>query len=86
MFLRDSDAGVAQQYAHPLERHTRKQELDRECVTEAVRMAALDCCQLEKPAKATAPIAGRGILLAFAGLEKILLADRHRHRQKPSAH
>src|SRR5947209_7534916 len=45
-------------------------------------MAALDCRQLEKPAKATAPIAGRGVLLALAGPEKILLADLRRRVQR----
>jgi hypothetical protein len=74
MLLRDSDAGVSQEHGNSLQRHPGHKQFDCEGVPEAVGMPVFYSRQPEQRSKCGAPVAGRGVALALASPEEVLIA------------
>ena len=47
MTLGDANAGMTEQDRNTVQRHTRKQKLDSECIPESVSMAVWNLCKLK---------------------------------------
>ena len=85
---RGSDAGVTQQDGNPLNRDTRQEEFDRECVSEPVSMAVGNPSKVKQFSEALLPDIQYRFWFTLAGPKRELLARtiseclNHKRRQR----